>query len=347
MKPNQKYLVGDIAHLHEQCNMIFGDGNSLSPTSLALFNEMILKTEKEILFQKKRKDYLLSKKSIQLRNAEVLGEEHVLKLNEMRIVMDANIKLKALSDDIKSKDDIEKQEYAKVEEEIRSRPSVQQVYAEEVNEIQTRLDAHSTRSKALIEENNRLRGEFKEILGSRDVKDSGLMEKLKEIDEKYSDAVNQQQTKLMQIKSNVELSEKYAKDIKTFEKQESLMKEQLVLYSSKFEEFQGELTKSNAIFTKYKGDMDAMQSVIQKLENEKAALTAKYAQKLLDVRQIEANERASGETTRLTTSRAKLSKQLSSLNKLIDTFKNQKVLMLAKVASEEAEAASCGMDDDV
>lgn len=64
---------------------------------------------------------------------------------------------------------------------------------------------------------------------------------------------------------------------------EQQLRDQLALYTKKFEEFQGTLTKSNEVFEQFKIDMDKMTQTIQKLEGDSGMWKSKWEETNLEL----------------------------------------------------------------
>ncbi|KAF3845531.1 hypothetical protein F7725_008694 [Dissostichus mawsoni] len=114
-----------------------------------------------------------------------------------------------------------------------------------LGEIQAQIEEHSGRNTKLCEENGSLAEKLKGLITQYDQREARPEAKLLE-------------TKLTQ--SNVILKET--------EDKHKLERELLAMYSEKFDEFQGTVSKSNSVYSGFKLDMDKMAKKMKKLDKE-------------------------------------------------------------------------------
>lgn len=327
----RKFFTGDVTVLTD----FDGDTIVTNPAARDVHCSIV----KELQYQQSFSGFLEKKKTSL--NSDMLAKELSVLSSEARRISELNERMKTLSDQLKAKEDEQKKLTVEDSEARDARPSVQQMFAEDLTTIQTRLDTHSAKSKALIDENNALRTEFRDLLKAHDESDQVVVERLKLVDELHSQAILKQQNFVMRREKQGEISALYLEDVKKYQGSEKTMKQQLETFNKRFTEFETELNKSNAVFATYKKRMDDMQAVIEGLESDKVGLAAAYSKAVLDLRKVE--ERTAGAD--MVENAKKLSKQTASLDKLIATLQLQKDQLLSAKAEhpvEESEEVANG-----
>jgi archaellum component FlaC len=338
MSSTRKYFTGD-ANAFEG----FTEQSVLDASS----REVYVGIMKELLYQKALSSFLQSKKASLASNNEVIAKEAALCSAETAEISGKNDRMKTLSEQLKAKEEEAKRHIEEDKKARDERPSVQELFAEDLTSIQTRLDAHSAKSKALIDENNALRSEFRDLLKVHDESDHVVVERLKLVDELFRQAILKQENFKMRREKQGEISDLYMEDIKKYQGNEKVMKQQLDEFSKRFSEFESELNSSSAVFASHKKQIDDLQEVISGLESEKIGLAATYATAVMEMREVDGGKSS---RTQMVDNAQKLVKQIALLDKLITTLQQQKVQFagvehqvagaLLEGAVEEAGSAS-------
>ncbi|MEE6484151.1 hypothetical protein FKM82_013768 [Ascaphus truei] len=164
-------------------------------------------------------------------------------------------------------------------EEEEKRKEVTSHFQVTLNDIQVQMEQHNERNAKLRQENVELADRLKKLIEQYELREEHIdkvfkhkdlqqqlvdaklqqaQEMLKEVDERH------QREKDFLLKEAVE-SQRMCELMK---QQETHLKQQLALYTEKFEEFQNTLSKSNEVFTTFKQEMEKMTKKIKKLEKE-------------------------------------------------------------------------------
>lgn len=329
----RKFFTGDATALNEFC----GD----SVFSVGSARDVFCRITKELQYQRVYAEFLQKRKSSLAGNNDVIGKELAILSAETRTIVDLNERMKNLSEQLRQKENEVKRLTAEDSDARDARPSVQQMFAEDLAAIQVRLDAHGAKSKALIDENNALRAEFRDILKAHDESDQVVVERLKLVDELYNQAILKQQNFTLRRQKQGEISALYLEDIAKYQSNEKSMKLQLDEFNKRFTEFEGELNQSSAIFATYKKKMDDMQAVIAGLEEDKVGLAAAYSNAVLGMRKIDEDGGAV-----IVENAKKLNKQIASLDKLVATLEQQKAQCLSEIAHADLTAPEAVESDN-
>lgn len=98
------------------------------------------------------------------------------------------------------------------------------------------------------------------------------------------------------------------------QKREELLKEQLSLYTSKYDDFQNSLQKSNDIFTTYKAELEKMVKKTKKLEKESTEWKRKCEKSTASLLDLATEKQVKDEYI------AKTNRQMQQLQKLLRTL---------------------------
>ncbi|KAM4539182.1 alpha-taxilin isoform 1-T1 [Odontesthes bonariensis] len=211
-----------------------------------------------------------------------------------------------------------------------------------LNDIQTQMEQHNERNASLRQENTDLAEKLKKLYEQYKLREEHIdkVVKHKDLQQQLVDAKLHQAQEL--LKESEERHER-EKDFLLKEavesqrmcelmtQQEVHLKQQLSLYTEKFEEFQTTLSKSNEVFTTFKQEMEKMTKKIKKLEKETAmyrsrwessnkALLEMAEEKAVRDREFEALQ---GKVQRLEKLRRALKVERNELNKKVQNLSGQ------------------------
>ncbi|PWA15342.1 hypothetical protein CCH79_00008566, partial [Gambusia affinis] len=156
-----------------------------------------------------------------------------------------------------------------------------------LNDIQAQMEQHNERNASLRQENAELAEKLKKLYEQYKLREEHIdkVVKHKDLQQQLVDA------KLHQAQEMLKESEEHHDREKDFllkeavesqricelmKQQEVHLKQQLSLYTEKFEEFQTTLSKSNEVFTTFKQEMEKMTKKIKKLEKETAMYRSRW-----------------------------------------------------------------------
>ncbi|XP_062292163.1 alpha-taxilin isoform X1 [Scomber scombrus] len=211
-----------------------------------------------------------------------------------------------------------------------------------LNDIQAQMEQHNERNASLRQENTELAEKLKKLYEQYKLREDHIdkVVKHKDLQQQLVD------TKLHQAQELLKESEDRHDREKDFllkeavesqrmcelmKQQEVHLKQQLSLYTEKFEEFQTTLSKSNEVFTTFKQEMEKMTKKIKKLEKETAmyrsrwessnkALLEMAEEKSVRDRDFEALQ---GKVQRLEKLRRALKVERNELNKKVQNLSGQ------------------------
>ncbi|XP_038580915.1 alpha-taxilin [Micropterus salmoides] len=208
-----------------------------------------------------------------------------------------------------------------------------------LNDIQAQMEQHNERNASLRQENTELAEKLKKLYEQYKLREEHIdkVVKHKDLQQQLVDAKLHQAQELLKeseerhdrekeflLKEAVE-SQRMCELMK---QQEVHLKQQLSLYTEKFEEFQTTLCKSNEVFTTFKQEMEKMTKKIKKLEKETAmyrsrwessnkALVEMSEEKSVQDREFEALQ---GKVQRLEKLRRALKVERNELNKKVQNL---------------------------
>ncbi|XP_066573454.1 alpha-taxilin isoform X2 [Amia ocellicauda] len=166
---------------------------------------------------------------------------------------------------------------ARVEEE--KRKEVTSHFQVTLNDIQVQMEQHNERNASLRQENMELAEKLKKLIEQYELREEHIDKvfKHKDLQQQLVDAKLQQAQELLKESEDRHQREKdfllkeaveSQRMCELMKQQEVHLKQQLSLYTEKFEEFQNTLSKSNEVFTTFKQEMEKMTKKIKKLEKE-------------------------------------------------------------------------------
>ncbi|XP_006899003.1 PREDICTED: alpha-taxilin-like [Elephantulus edwardii] len=148
-----------------------------------------------------------------------------------------------------------------------------------LNDIQLQMEQHNERNSKLRQENMGLAERLKKLIEQYELREEliGKVFKHKDLQQQLVDAKLQQAQEMLKEAEERHQQEKdfllkeaveSQRMCELMKQQETHLKQQLALYTEKFEEFQNTLSKRSEVFTAFKQEMEKMTKKIKKLEKE-------------------------------------------------------------------------------
>uniref|UniRef100_UPI00358EEF55 alpha-taxilin-like n=1 Tax=Myxine glutinosa TaxID=7769 RepID=UPI00358EEF55 len=218
-------------------------------------------------------------KALEKRQAQLVKERDHLQTEHSRAVL-ARSKLESLCRELQRHNRTLKEEnVVRAREEEEKRREVTANFQTTLAEIQAQMVQHNERNTKLKQENIDLAEKLKNIVEQYELREEHVDKvfRHKDLQQQLMDAKLQQATDLLKAKADqhgkekeVMLKEVVASQRKCelMKQQEVQLKQQLSLYTEKFEEFQSTLSKSNEVFNTFRQEMEKMTKKIKKLEKE-------------------------------------------------------------------------------
>ncbi|XP_067144887.1 gamma-taxilin-like isoform X2 [Centruroides vittatus] len=212
-------------------------------------------------------------------NIQLTREKEQLQADHNRAVL-AKSKLESLCRELQRQNKAIKEEsLLRIREEEEKRKELVGKFQTTLNDISTLMQENQQKSTQLKEENIELAQKLKSLVDHYDLweKHMGKVVRQKELESQLAKAkLAKTMLQLKQERENF-LKEKHQllENINELQKRstelastELKLRNELSLYTSKYDEFQGVLRKSNDVFSSFKSDMDAMSKKIKKLQKE-------------------------------------------------------------------------------
>ncbi|RXM30906.1 Beta-taxilin [Acipenser ruthenus] len=211
-------------------------------------------------------------KVLQKKQALIMKEKDHLQSEHSRAIL-ARSKLESLCRELQRHNKTLKEKtLQRSREDEEKRKEITTHFQNTLIDIQSQIEQHSDRNNKLCQENSDLAEKLKGILDQYEQREEHLNKIFKHRD------LQQQLVDAKLEQANVMLKE--AEDCHQREK------EYLTLYTEKFEEFQGTMTKSNEVFANFKQEMDRMSKKMKTLEKETTVWRTRFEscnKALLDV----------------------------------------------------------------
>uniref|UniRef100_A0A8C6WN24 Taxilin beta b n=1 Tax=Neogobius melanostomus TaxID=47308 RepID=A0A8C6WN24_9GOBI len=228
--------------------------------------EAVIKKHAELLEEHRSDQKQL--KLLQKKLLQVMKEKETLQGEHSRAVL-ARSKLEGLCRELQRHNKTLKEEtLQRCREDDLKRKEITSHFQGTLGEIQAQIEEHSSRNTRLCQENSSLAEKLKGIITQYDAREANLEKvfKHRDLKEKLLETKLSQANLLLQ-----EAQDKHKLERELLLKQteqEVDMRTQLDMYSRKFNEFQGTVSKSNSVYTGFKQDMDKMSKKMRKLEKE-------------------------------------------------------------------------------
>ncbi|XP_056621300.1 alpha-taxilin isoform X2 [Triplophysa dalaica] len=236
--------------------------------------EMVLKKYTELVEKHRRE-----KQQLEKRQGLLVKQRDQIQFEHSRAIL-ARTKLEMLCRELHRHNKTVKEEsLQRLGEDEMKRREITAHFQSTLVDIQAQIEQHSSRNNKLCHENSELGSKLKTLVEQYERREKSL-EKIfnhRDLQQKVSDAKLEEAKMLLKEAEEKHKREKeyllketieQTKKCYTMREQELQMKKQIVLYSQKFEEFQGTLGKSNEIYCTFKQEMEKMTKKMKKLEKE-------------------------------------------------------------------------------
>ncbi|XP_018615444.1 alpha-taxilin isoform X1 [Scleropages formosus] len=216
---------------------------------------------------------------LQRKQTQLIQEKDQLRSEHSKAIL-ARSKLESLCRELQRHNRTLKEDgvqRARVEEE--KRKEVTSHFQVTLNDIQAQMEQHNERNAALRQENMELAEKLKKLIEQYELREEHIDKvfKHKDLQQQLVDAKLRQAQELLKESEDRHQREKdfllkeaveSQRMCELMKQQEVHLKQQLSLYTEKFEEFQNTLSKSNEVFTTFKQEMEKMTKKIKRLEKE-------------------------------------------------------------------------------
>uniref|UniRef100_A0A8C9TXH9 Taxilin beta b n=1 Tax=Scleropages formosus TaxID=113540 RepID=A0A8C9TXH9_SCLFO len=270
-KLDKKMLKG----LGKEATLLMQNLNKLSSPEAKL--EAIIKKHAELLEEHRTDQKQL--KVLQKKLLQIMKEKDLLQAEHSRAVL-ARSKLEGLCRELQRHNKTLKEEtLQRCREDDLKRKEITAHFQSTLTEIQAQIDEHSDRNTRLCKENSDLAEKLKGLITQYDQREANLEKVFKhhDLQHKLAETKLQQANMLLKDAEEKHKAEKeyllkqvaeLKMQVTLLKEQESGMKAQLNLYSEKFDEFQGTVTKSHDVYASFKQDIEKMSKKMKKLEKE-------------------------------------------------------------------------------
>ncbi|TSK28230.1 Alpha-taxilin [Bagarius yarrelli] len=218
-------------------------------------------------------------RALQKKQAQLIQEKDHLRNEHSKAIL-ARSKLESLCRELQRHNRTLKEDgVQRARQEEEKRKEVTSHFQLTLNDIQAQMEQHNERNANLRQENMELAEKLKKLIEQYELREEHIEKvfKHKDLQQQLVDAKLHQAQALLKdsedrhqkekeflLKEAVEAQRMY----ELMKQQEVHLKQQLSLYTEKFEEFQNTLSKSNEVFTTFKQEMEKMTKKIKKLEKE-------------------------------------------------------------------------------
>ncbi|XP_041704193.1 beta-taxilin isoform X1 [Coregonus clupeaformis] len=239
--------------------------------------EAIIKKHAELLEEHRGDQKQL--KVLQKKLLQVMKEKDQLQSEHSRAVL-ARSKLESLCRELQRHNKTLKEEtLQRCREDDLKRKDITTHFQSTLTDIQGQIEEHSNRNTKLCQENSDLAEKLKSLISQYDAREANLEKVFKHRDLQQKLLETKLEQANMIIKEGEEkhkrerdhLINKAAQSqvkVQILKEQEEGMQAQLSMYSEKFDQFQGTVSKSNGVYACFKQDMEKMTKRMRKLEKE-------------------------------------------------------------------------------
>ncbi|TKS87041.1 Beta-taxilin Muscle-derived protein 77 [Collichthys lucidus] len=274
-RKDQKLEKKMLKNLGKEAMLLMQSLNKLHTPEQKL--EAIIKKHAELLEEHRSDQKQL--KVLQKKLLQVMKEKDQLQSEHSRAVL-ARSKLEGLCRELQRHNKTLKEEtLQRCREDDLKRKEITTHFQGTLSDIQAQIEEHSTRNTKLCQENSALAEKLKGLITQYDQREANLEKvfKHRDLKEKLLETKLTQANMFLKEAEEKHKLEKelmlkqateYKLQVKVMKEQEIDMKTQLDMYSRKFDEFQGTVSKSNTVYSSFKQDMDKMAKKMKKLEKE-------------------------------------------------------------------------------
>ncbi|XP_062325210.1 taxilin beta b [Osmerus eperlanus] len=247
--------------------------------------EAIIKKHAELLEEHRSDQKQL--KMLQKKLLQVMKEKDQLQSEHSRAVL-ARSKLEGLCRELQRHNKTLKEEtLQRCREDDLKRKDITTHFQSTLSDIQAQIEEHSSRNTRLCQENSDLAEKLKGLISQYDQREANLEKVFKHRDLKQK-LLETQLAQANLILKEAEEKHKIEKElllkqaaewklqVRHMRENENSMKAQLSMYSEKFDEFQGTVSKSNGVYASFKQDMDKMSKKMKKLEKESLSWKTRF-----------------------------------------------------------------------
>lgn len=237
---------------------------------------------------------------------------------------------------------IKSESMSKIRDEEEKRKETQAHFQKSINEIFSTLGKNNDENIKIKEANIEMTKKFKYLAEQYELREKQL-EKLNE-QIKLETQLNEAKLTKLKLESTVEkeilLKEKQAaledlcvmkKTMIEVETREKALKEQLSVYTEKYEQFQTSLQRSNDVFSTYKTELEKMSKKIKSLEKELNEWRTKYEKANSALLNMVADKQAQDEYVN------KTSRQMQQMQKLCRTMQAERTALIQLVEANNLE----------
>ncbi|KAF7664827.1 hypothetical protein LDENG_00164040 [Lucifuga dentata] len=274
-RKDQKLEKKMLKNLGKEAMLLMQSLNKLGTPEQKL--EAIIKKHAELLEEHRSDQKQL--KVLQKKLFQVMKEKDQLQGEHSRAVL-ARSKLEGLCRELQRHNKTLKEEtLQRCRDDDLKRKEITTHFQGTLSEIQAQIEEHSSRNTKLCQENSALAEKLKGLISQYDQREANLEKVFKHRDLKEK-LLETKLTQANMILKEAEEKHKLEKEhllkqaaeckvkVNLMKEQEIDMKTQIDMYSKKFDEFQGTVSKSNSVYTSFKQDMDKMSKKMKKLEKE-------------------------------------------------------------------------------
>uniref|UniRef100_A0A8C6MIT2 Taxilin beta b n=3 Tax=Nothobranchius furzeri TaxID=105023 RepID=A0A8C6MIT2_NOTFU len=274
-RKDQKLEKKMLKNLGKEAMLLMQSLNKLDTPEQKL--EAIIKKHAELL-EEHRSDQK-QMKTLQKKLFQVVKEKDQLQSEHSRAVL-ARSKLEGLCRELQRHNKTLKEEtLQRCREDDLKRKEITTHFQGTLSDIQAQIEEHSSRNTKLCQENGALAEKLKSLITQYDQREANLekvfkhrdlKEKLLETKLKQANVLLQEAQEKHKLEKELLLKQtaEAKLQLKVLKEQELDMRSQLDMYSKKFDEFQGTVSKSNSVYSSFKQDMDKMAKKMKKLEKE-------------------------------------------------------------------------------
>ncbi|KAK2892097.1 taxilin beta b [Channa argus] len=274
-RKEQKLEKKMLKNLGKEAMLLMQSLNKLEAPEQKL--EAIIKKHAQLLEEHRSDQKQL--KVLQKKLLQVMKEKDQLQSEHSRAVL-ARSKLEGLCRELQRHNKTLKEEtLQRCREDDLKRKEITTHFQGTLSEIQAQIEEHSSRNTKLCQENSALAEKLKGLISQYDQREANLEKvfKHRDLKEKLLETKLTQANMILKEAEERHKLEKehllkqaadYKLQFKFLKEQETEMKSQLDMYSKKFDEFQGTVSKNNSVYSSFKQDMDKMAKKMRKLEKE-------------------------------------------------------------------------------
>lgn len=237
---------------------------------------------------------------------------------------------------------IKSESMSKIRDEEEKRKETQAHFQKSINDIFATLGKNNDENLKMKEANVEMSKKFKYLSEQYEIREKQL-EKLNEqinLESQLNDAKLAKAHVESTIEKEILLKEKQKalgevlttkKTLVELEQRENLLKQQLNLYTSKYDQFQSSLQKSNDMFGTYKSELDKMAKRIKQLEKEAYEWRSKYEKCNRAMLNMVTDKQAQDEYVQ------RSARQLAQLQKLCRTLQADRTTLLECLQANNIE----------